>query len=496
MTSRLYDGKEWHEIVDDDGDEHQQVHGKVPLAPILNGDGRIFVSIPSYRDGERCGKTVMDIFQKAKDPDNIIVGIVDQSYEDDKSCLEVYCKELGFNIYSKPSLRKDTTKVILNQVQHKNCPRADQIRKVSVHHFDAKGPSWARALSRKILGNEEFCLQIDSHNQFVQDWDEKLKMEWAATRNEFGIISTVPLGYYEMEHKEATTVTRGCEVEYQDNKVPHFNERGDGKIEHLKKPFLAHTWSSAFSFAKCHLEESAPYDPFTPFVMGVENFARFARFWTRGYDVYTPTQNIIYHSFQPNPEGHRMTEWFHPKDQRHKDEALKRIRSYLGAPDALEDYNLANLGIYGLGKRRTLQQLEKFLQIDIANQVPRPRNAPCMGHEWVPYNMDISPTENLFKHPDNLDPQPEFPMRTECVFYEEEAANAASIDVLEGDIMGELGEGKDGSQQTNPHASPFPSGTILFPLWIVGLVIWYMSFASTPTSRGKQSRQKAGAKDS
>lgn len=262
----------------------------------------------------------------------------------------------------------------------------------------------------------------------------------------------------------------------------------------MQKPLLSHTWSSAFSFAKCHLEESAPYDAFTPFVMGVENFARFARFWTRGYDVYTPTQNIIYHNYQPNA-GHPITEWMHPRDQRHKEEALARIRTYLGAPDGLEDYNLANLGIYGLGKRRTLQQLEKFLDIDIANQVPRPQNAPCMGHKWVPYDMDISPTENLFTHPDNLDPQPEFPMRTDCVFYEEVAANVASIDVLEGDIMGEFGEGKSASE-TKPNTSPFPSAMILFPLWLVGLVIWYLNFASAPASRRKQPRKKTGAKDS
>lgn len=100
------------------------------------------------------------------------------------------------------------------------CPRVDQIRKLSVHHYAAKGPSWARALARKILANEEFCLQIDAHDQFVQDWDEKLKMEWAATRNEFGIISALPMGYYDLEHGEATTVSRGCEVDFQDNKVP------------------------------------------------------------------------------------------------------------------------------------------------------------------------------------------------------------------------------------------------------------------------------------
>jgi hypothetical protein len=59
--------------------------------------------------------------------------------------------------------------------------------------------------------------------------------------------------------------------------------QGDGKAENLQKPLLSHAWSAGFSFSKCHLEESAPYDPFTPYVVGVEPFARFARFWTRGY---------------------------------------------------------------------------------------------------------------------------------------------------------------------------------------------------------------------
>lgn len=37
----------------------------------------------------------MDLFAKAKEPDKIVVGIVDQSYEEDLLCLEAYCKEMG-----------------------------------------------------------------------------------------------------------------------------------------------------------------------------------------------------------------------------------------------------------------------------------------------------------------------------------------------------------------------------------------------------------------
>lgn len=46
-------------------------------------------------DGGRCGKTIVDAFAKAKNPDDIIFGIIDQSYEEDLYCLEAYCKEMG-----------------------------------------------------------------------------------------------------------------------------------------------------------------------------------------------------------------------------------------------------------------------------------------------------------------------------------------------------------------------------------------------------------------
>lgn len=75
--------------------------------------------------------------------------------------------------------------------------------------------------------------------------------------------------------------------------LQHFNDRGDGKVENLEKPLLSHAWSAGFSFSKCHLEELAPYDPFTPYIMGIEQFARFARFWTRGYVVCGHLKSIF-----------------------------------------------------------------------------------------------------------------------------------------------------------------------------------------------------------
>lgn len=143
----------------------------------------------------------------------------------------------------------------------------------------------------------------------------------------------------------------------------------DGKATGLEVPLLSHTWSSAFSFSKCHIEETAPYDPFTQYVFGAEQFARFARFWTRGYDVYTPTKNVVYHDYTKSE--HDMKEWFKQRRERIRNQSLQRVKIFLGiaTPEGINiEAAQANMGIYGLGKRRTLKQLQDFVGIDLVKR--------------------------------------------------------------------------------------------------------------------------------
>jgi hypothetical protein len=251
------------------------------------------------------------------------------------------------------------------------CPFYGQIRLLSMYNVAAKGPADARALTRKILGNEEFCLQIDAHTTFTRDWDELAKLEWQKTGNEFAILSTAPADMKQQQEYESWTgsksgqVPRQCMVNILETNVPDFVSPADGKVSHLDKPLLSHSWSAAFSFSKCHIEETAPYDPFTPYIMSAEQFPRFARFWTRGYDVYTPSRNIVYHDYGEHPKGLGM-DWVKPRFLKVRVTSIERIKSFLRIdnPDTHES-DLANLGIYGLGKRRSLAQLQDFVGINL-----------------------------------------------------------------------------------------------------------------------------------
>ena len=96
----------------------------------------------------------------------------------------------------------------------------------------------------------------------------------------------------------------------------------------------------------------------------------YQRMWTRGYDVYTPTRTLVFHSYQPQPENHGMNEWFQQRRDRIRNRSLLRIQTSMELKDGdASDAGKANMGIYGIGKRRTLAQLNEFVGIDMAQGI-------------------------------------------------------------------------------------------------------------------------------
>lgn len=179
-------------------------------------------------DGERCGLTLKSIFEKAKNPDKVVVGLAEQNAAEDKFCLEEYCNTFGIKTVKREEIRADMTKVEASMKEREKCPRYNQVRLVAFHDINAKGPMYARAMVRKVLGNEEFCMQVDAHTEFVQDWDEILKEEWKKTENEFAIISTLPAAaahknQFEHGGDKAGMVPRQCQVTYRENGFPVSN---------------------------------------------------------------------------------------------------------------------------------------------------------------------------------------------------------------------------------------------------------------------------------
>ncbi|CAM9805657.1 unnamed protein product, partial [Choristocarpus tenellus] len=169
-NGKVWDGNGWIALVDVDS-------APQPPSPKSDSwrrkDTTIFIGVSSFRD-KRCPATLYNFYTKAKYPERIVVGVVQQNAFDDVDCVTEYCNLRGHK-------------------EGPSCPHWENIRTIRVEDRLATGPCFGRHLQAKqsyMLRDEEFCMQTDSHMDVVQDWDTKLMNMWGRTNNEYGILTT------------------------------------------------------------------------------------------------------------------------------------------------------------------------------------------------------------------------------------------------------------------------------------------------------------------
>ena len=514
---RVFNGRSFEDVTNDpDAGDYK------PMPPLISKYDKttpIFVSIPHFRDGKRCAQTLRRLFGNAAHPDRVVVGLIEQidnnNTVDDPTCLMEYCALMGHKMkrhdsgISHMAERQADYDAVLQ-----TCPRATtQIRSVRFHHFGSKGPVYARSFTRKLLGNEEFCMDIDASMDFVKNWDSAAIEQWKLTSNEYAVLSNFPLSAKDKAatNPKAVEIPRQCEIKIGSEGVPLFENHADGKAIGLTRPLLSRTYSPSFVFSKCHYQTNVPQDPFAVQLLNTEQFPHFARLWTRGYDVYTPSVPIVYKDNSDLHPLHHVAghgergekKW--PRNDNERRDAHVRMKVMLNIHHGITNSEIssmtaggssggggggklttarANLGIYGLGSRRTLDQLLQFAGIALPDAEFRGHygneGKGCANLEWVPYDKSISPRMNLYDGTgkvDNLDLEPEFPLRSR----------------LDNDQLSSMGRGTNMSRKdqvmhqgggTEQLVSSNVPYSFVFLLWVMGLYVWYASFVDTAINHG------------
>ena len=157
----------------------------------------------------------------------------------------------------------------------------------------------ARYFGAKFYRGEQYYLQIDSHSEFTKDWDQKLIKMVKDAPAEKPVISTYPPGA--QENWQDTTGLRLCDSEFASAQIewqiirlcsPLAFDKTTPKVPKYA-PFIA----AGFFFAPATCLYDVPFDPFLPWIFMGEEISMSARLWTSGYDIFSPTINVLNHYY-------------------------------------------------------------------------------------------------------------------------------------------------------------------------------------------------------
>ena len=300
----------------------------------------IFVSIASFCD-PLLDFTLRSALTQASRPERVVIAIVDQQ---------------------RPHLRTPVPE-----------RWAAQVRVIHIDPLEARGPCWARALAMSLYQGERWFLQIDSHTWFEPGWDERM-VRWGeacstlnprclltAYPNPFRMVDGQPRAELVSRQVLAHVVKTGAQFD-----AAHPVLMFEGVPVHSEQPIYGLHVAAGCLFAPGEVVSALPYDPFLYFHGEEQSFA--LRAWTHGWDIFHIPGVPLYHHYVPASGSGRPMHWSPELDAQRvvrstvlSERANARLRALL--------WDGADLGVYGLGKARSLADYAEFSGIDYAQRV-------------------------------------------------------------------------------------------------------------------------------
>ena len=289
---------------------------------------RIFISIASYRDPE-LQWTIKSAIENANNPDNLYFGVVHQGVDSEL---------FDINAIKNMSL-------------------------IKMHPKEAKGAGFARAKAMELYSGQEYFLQIDSHTRFAPGWDSICIDQLNRAKNISGhsrvLLSYFPAPYEPERNGGMFLVKNNPKIkDYPTRQKILLNKRKQWTAERFEfdsklkeNPELSETVLGGFMFSDGLIVSEVPYDSEISFFGEEVCFAM--RSWTRGWDIYSPSKNIVYHFYS---RGGYSKIW---KDRNLRGISWKEIEeiSYAKQKRILCG---EEEGVFGAGSVRTLEEYEMF----------------------------------------------------------------------------------------------------------------------------------------
>ena len=300
----------------------------------------IFVAIASYLDYE-IKHTILDCIDKAKHPENLRFGV----------CLQ-YDENEGTNEH------------ILDFLESKL-----PVKVLKYHYTESEGGCWARNKAQTLYQGETYSLQVDSHTRFIQNWDEIVINDYNELKKTVNkpLISFLPPSYSRIDNK-------GIDIDFKH--IDNLDKINHPKFEYITgeywpayggysneqhtefKPSSVIILYGGFVFAEGQWVIEVEQDP-EHYYTG-EEFALTIRSYTKGYDIFTPSQIVAWHRSHPKtPKKHYNNNPEEIAQTKHRHAIDRLIMLIEGNGD---------LGKYGVGNIRTVDQYAEFAGVDFKNK--------------------------------------------------------------------------------------------------------------------------------
>ncbi len=281
----------------------------------------IFVQCASYRDPE-LRYTIRTAFNNAEHPERLRFGI----------CWQGKIDELK------------------EQIHPKSLP---QCRTVLIEADSAQGIGYARYKAHLMHEEEEYYLQIDSHMKFLPGWDTMC----IEMLNECESNKPFLTAYFTDHRAEEDPGAYRLAADYFDENDKNLIITGLKVIEKAKKPVPGILASAHFVFSKSEMFEEAPPDPNLQFLF--EETVIAPKCYTYGWDIFYPYKAPLQHRWGRN---YRNTNW---PDDSYSGKVYRQLRCI--------EPGFHDFGKFRLGKKRTLEEYERYSGISFKDQTIAPR---------------------------------------------------------------------------------------------------------------------------
>jgi len=328
----------------------------------------IFVAIASYRDWQ-CRYTVESIFNRAKYPHRVRVGVVDQIVDGDDVC----------NAPIDPCDEKPDQAL---------CKFHDQVDNYIMDAPLSVGPVFARHIGHRLYRGEYYAMQSDAHVTFTLNWDVDIIEQQEATGDEMAVLTTYLtdiVGSIDQNTGKSLRSTRPimCNTDYeggpQGKHLRHLSQPEREPPSSLKMPQLEPYWAAGFSFSRGHFVVNVPYDLYQPMIFQGEEMSIGIRAFTIGYDFFAPQRSVCFHHYASNDRSHKRDNV--PKFWEHANKyagiGKKSMARLLGIvrmnPEVDRSlWNHKEEDLYGLGKVRSPETFYSTFGIDVVKKKTHP----------------------------------------------------------------------------------------------------------------------------